>query len=350
LALTKELVERHYGTINVRSEAGKGTKFIVRLPMGLEHFKPEEIVEEAAGEQSSVIGDQLAVIYDVGVEGRGAKSDKRRATSDARPATGQKAAKIAAQPEDQDIILIVDDHPDLRQFIRRHLEEEYQVIEAKDGQEGVELALEAIPDLVISDVMMPRLDGYQLCEALKTDEHTCHIPVILLTAKAGEESKLAGLETGADDYLVKPFNSRELQLRAHNLIDQRRKLRERFRREGLLQPREVVMPSIEEAFLQKLMAVLEENLAEEEFGVEQLSEALHIGRRQLLRKLRSLTGQPPVELIRSVRLQRARQLLEQKAGNVSEVAYMVGFNNLSYFAKAFREEFGILPSELGSKS
>jgi YesN/AraC family two-component response regulator len=198
--------------------------------------------------------------------------------------------------------------------------------------------------------MMPRLDGYQLCEALKTNEKTSHIPIILLTAKAGEEDKLSGLETGADDYLVKPFNSKELHVRVKNLIELRRKLRERFRREGLLQPREVAVPSIEEAFLQKLMQVMEQHLADEGFGIDELSAALAMGRKQLYRKIKALTGQAPTDFIRTIRLQRAKQLLVQHAGTVSEIAYQVGFNNLSYFARCFKEEFGELPSELSKSS
>ncbi len=194
--------------------------------------------------------------------------------------------------------------------------------------------------------MMPRLDGFQLCEALKTNAKTSHIPVILLTAKAGEENKLAGLETGADDYLVKPFSSKELQVRAKNLIELRRKLAEHFRREGLLQPHGIAVPSVEEAFLQKLMQVTEQHLGDEDFAIEALRHELNMGQKQLYRKIKALTGQTPTEFIRTLRLRRAKQLLTQHAGTISEIAFQVGFNNLSYFSKCFREEFGQLPSEL----
>jgi DNA-binding response OmpR family regulator len=234
----------------------------------------------------------------------------------------------------------------MRRFIRQYLEPDYQVMEAQDGREGVEAALDAIPDLVISDVMMPQFDGYQLCAALKTNEKTSHIPVILLTAKAGEENKLAGLETGADDYLIKPFNSRELRARVKNLIALRRKLREHFRREGLLQPREIKVPSVEEAFLRKLMQVTEQQLADEDFEIEVLRHELNMGQKQMYRKIKALTGQTPTEFIRTIRLRRAKQLLAQNAGTVSEIAFQVGFNNLSYFSKCFREEFEVLPSEV----
>ena len=326
LALTKELVERHYGEIEARSEEGMGSEFIVRLPMGKEHLQPEEIVEDG----------------DTKIEDRGSRVENQ-ATSDEQPAT---SIKDQASSDDQPIILVVDDHPDVRSYIRKYLEPDYHVIEAKDGREGSDAALEIIPDLVISDVMMPRMDGFQFCETIKTNAKTSHIPVILLTAKAGEENKLAGLETGADDYLIKPFSSKELQARAKNLIELRRKLREHFRREGLLQPHEIAVPSIEEAFLQKLMQVTEQHLADEDFEIDVLRRELNMGQKQLYRKIKALTGQTPTEFIRTLRLRRAKQLLEQNAGTISEIAFQVGFNNLSYFSKCFREEFGQLPSAL----
>jgi len=189
------------------------------------------------------------------------------------------------------------------------------------------------------------MDGYQLCEILKTDEKTSHIPIILLTAKAGEESKLAGLATGADDYLTKPFNAKELLARMKNLITLRRTLRERFRKEGLLEPRTRAMDSVDEKFSQKLMQVIEENLEAYDFNVEKLAQSLNMTARQLHRKVSALSGRSPVELIRYTRLTRAKHLIEQNAGNVTEIAYQVGFNNLSYFARAFKDAFGKAPSE-----
>ncbi|RME42563.1 MAG: DNA-binding response regulator, partial [Chloroflexi bacterium] len=248
--------------------------------------------------------------------------------------------------EEATAVLIVEDHADVRRYLREHLQADYQVIEAKDGLEGMEVAREAIPDLVISDVMMPGQDGYALCAALKTDEKTSHIPVILLTARAGEEDTLTGLETGADDYLLKPFHAKELQVRVRNLIEQRRALRRRFLREGMMRPKEVTVTSLDDQFLQKVMTTIEARLADERFSVEELSHEVNMTPRHLHRKLRALTGKTPVQLIRFVRLSRARQLLEQRAGTVSEIAYQVGFSNLSYFARVFREEFGKLPSEI----
>ncbi len=252
----------------------------------------------------------------------------------------------AAADANDTIILIVDDHHDVRRYVRAQLAPDYRIVEARDGRQGVEAAMDLIPDLVISDVMMPEMDGFQLCERLKTSEKTSHVPVILLTARADEADKLAGLEIGADDYLSKPFSSKELRVRVHNLIASRRKLRQRFRREGLLQPRRPEVSSIEETFVHKLMVVIEDNLGEEHFNPQILSDQLHMSLRQLQRKTRALTGQTPSDFIRTIRLQRARQLLEQHAGTVSEIAFRVGFNDLSYFSRCFRKEFGILPSEV----
>jgi DNA-binding response OmpR family regulator len=222
---------------------------------------------------------------------------------------------------------------------------EYEVIEAVDGEEGFEKAVEAIPDLIISDVMMPKMDGYALCQALKSEEKTSHIPVIMLTAKAGQESKLEGLETGADDYLTKPFSSQELLVRVKNLIEQRRLLRARFSREMILKPGDIAVTPRDEQFLIRVKAAVERNLGDEDFSVEHLSHEVSMSRTQLHRKLKALTGQSAGEFVLAMRLQRALELLKQNAGTVAEIAYMVGFNTPNYFAKCFRRQFGSSPSE-----
>lgn len=246
------------------------------------------------------------------------------------------------------IVLIVEDNADVRTYIRDYLEKEYQIMEAVDGEDGFEKSAEAVPDLIISDVMMPKMDGHELCRKLKTDERTSHIPVILLTARAGGESKVEGLETGADDYIIKPFDARELQVRVKNLIEQRRKLRERFRKEIRLQPKDIAVTSMDEEFLQKVMNVIEENLSDPEFSTEEFAKKVALSRSQLHRKLRALTDYPTHEFIRMYRLKRAAQLLQHHAGTVTEICYDVGFNSLSHFAKAFRELFGQSPSEFAA--
>ncbi len=327
LALTKELVEQHHGAISVMSTVGEGTEFKVILPVSKEHFSADEII------------DGMAPVVSVN------ENDNPRESS---PEQIPKMNAVDALNPDSDtpIILVVDDHPDVRRYIRSHLEDRYKILEAEDGTDGVKKAIESIPDIIISDVMMPKLDGYQLCETLKLNEKTSHIPIVLLTAKAGEKDKISGLETGADDYLTKPFNSKELHVRVRNLIAQRRKLQERFQKEGMLKPQDVNVTSVEEAFLVRLKKTIEENLGIENFGVESLSAALSIGRRQLHRKIKAITGQTPTNFIRSMRLQRAKQLLEHKSGTVSEIAFQTGFGSLSYFSSSFKEQFGKLPSEI----
>ncbi|MFK7847566.1 MAG: response regulator [Rhodothermales bacterium] len=324
LALTKELVERHYGTIDIQSNPAE-TAFGVRLPVGRAHFNNQEIVAPPT-QSLPANATQLAT------------------ARTSLPVANSQPAETTQ--DDAPIALIVDDHVDVRSYIRSCLADEYTIIEAIDGHDGVKTAKDAIPDIVISDVMMPKMDGYELCSVLKVDERTSHIPVILLTAKAREEDKISGLETGADDYLVKPFNARELQIRVRNLIEQRQKLRERFVRQGMLRPRELEVMSVDDTFLHRLMETIETHMTDEHFGVEELNASMGIGARQLYRKIHALTGKSPVKFIRLVRLQRAKRLLEQKAGNVSEVAFEVGFSSLSYFSKTFKEEFGKLPSEL----
>ena len=315
----KELVELHRGEIAVQSEAGKGTVFTLNFPLNRDAFRPTEIVDTL-----DEIADSPAEI-----------------TSE----TGEAVRAAASKSSDNPLILIVEDHADVRSYIREQLHENFRIVESADGDSGFLRAADAIPDLVISDVMMPGTDGCALCEKLKTDPRTSHIPVILLTAKAGNESKLTGLESGADDYLTKPFNARELNIRVKNLIGQRRKLREIYRREGLLQPAAPEMPSVEQEFLRQLMAATETGIASEIFGPEELSRQLNMSRRHLQRKIRALTGQSPADFIRTIRLRQARDLLARHAGNVSEIAFRVGFNNLSYFARCFKDEFGVSPSD-----
>jgi signal transduction histidine kinase/DNA-binding response OmpR family regulator len=329
LALTKELVELHHGEIQVTSEIGKGSTFTVRLPLRKEHLKPEEI--EARGkEQGAIDQDAITPVIQPSID----PSIQAQATSDQRPATS-----------DQPVLLIVEDNADVRDYICDYLEADYQIIEAIDGEDGLVKSIEKIPDLIISDVMMPKMDGYELCRKLKTDERTSHIPVILLTARAGGESKVEGLETGADDYIIKPFDAHELQVRVKNLIEQRRRLRERFRKEMILEPKEFAVTSMDEQFLQKAMAVVEQNLSDAEFSTDEFARRVAMSRSQLHRKLHALTGQSTHEFIRTYRLKRAAQLLQHHAGTVSEICYDVGFNSLSHFAKAFREQFGQSPSE-----
>lgn len=329
LALTKELVEVMHGSISVESQVGKGTKFSVDLPLGKEHLKESEYVIREIGEKAE---DRKMKEPGIAVEEEECDAG---VLGDEESALGQP------------IVLTVEDHEEIRTHILEHLEDQFRVLEAANGKAGLEIAIESVPDLIITDLMMPEMDGIELCKRLKTDERTSHIPVIMLTAKASVEERLEGLETGADAYVTKPFHIKELRLRVSKLIEQRNKLRERFSREITLEPKDIAVTSTDERFLQKAMACVEEHMGDSDFDVGQFQQEMSMSRMQLFRKLKAMTNHTPSEFIRNLRLKRAARLIEKNFGNVAEVCYEVGFNNLSYFAKCFKELFGMLPSEYG---
>lgn len=320
LALVKELTDLYRGQISVSSEPGKGTQFRISLPITKESFHDDELVY---GEWNGVENERILPTVEV-------KNG------------GEAHVKLPDLP----LLLIVEDNIDLRQFIRESMQASYNVIEAENGKEGFELAVDEIPDIIISDVMMPGMDGFQLAGKLKQDDKTSHIPIILLTAKAGQPHKLEGLGTGADDYLTKPFDVKELLMRAQNLIEGRKLLRKKFAGQITLRPSEVSVSSIENNFLTKVMDVIETQMHEEEFGVEELARQVAMSRSQLHRKLIALIDRSPSEVLRQARLLRAKELLQKKASSPAEVAFKVGFNSHSYFSKCFKEEFGVSPSEI----
>ncbi len=338
LALTKELVEIHHGKITVESEIGKGTTFYIFLPKGKGHLKKDEIVDKTA---IPVKREELPEPI----------PELEFSESDLTKEDHLSQDKIDGK-EDKPYLLIVDDNADLRAYMRGCLDKDHYIFEAKDGIEGFNMATEKVPDLIISDVMMPKMDGYKLCKKLKTDERTSHIPVVLLTARASTESRIEGLETGADDFITKPFDTEELLIRIKNLIDQRRKLQERFMKNAakigykeLMELPESGINSMDQKFMQKAINIVQEHLSDEAFNVKAFGSKMNMSRMQIHRKLVALTGQPANIFIRTLRLNKAAELLAIKSGNVTEVAYEVGFNNLSYFARCFREQFGLSPSE-----
>ncbi|MCD4723868.1 MAG: response regulator [Bacteroidales bacterium] len=334
LALTMELVDLHHGTISVESEEGNGTTFAIMLPSGKEHLKEEEILGR----------DKSAADIDQAYEELIAGEEIDHGPIKHQPNIWHQDSKP--------IILVVEDNADLRDYIHGFLDESYQVMESGDGEAGLQQAIEAVPDLIISDVMMPKMDGYQLCQKLKTDERTSHIPLILLTARAGTESRIEGLETGADDFITKPFDSQELLVRINNLIEQRRILTEkliiRAHNNGIIQWSQLSdtgITSMEQQFLQKAGRVVEDHLSDPDFKMDMFSKEMALSHSQLYRKLNALINQSPNEFIRTTRLQKAAHLLAKKSANVSEIALEVGFNNPSYFAECFRKQFGVLPSK-----
>jgi YesN/AraC family two-component response regulator len=233
----------------------------------------------------------------------------------------------------------------MRSYIRGAVEPEYRVIEAQDGEEGIKKALEVIPDLVISDVMMPGPDGFEVCRTLKNDIAASHIPIILLTARAGDENIIQGLESGADDYITKPFSTPILCARIRNLIDIRRQMQQNHRREMTLKPVKTDMSNLDREFFKELHQVIESNLDDPDFNVDRMAKKLYMGRTSLYRKIEALCGENPTDYIRSYRLKRAAQLLQEGAASVTEVAFDVGFSSRTYFTRCFKERFQRLPSE-----
>jgi signal transduction histidine kinase/DNA-binding response OmpR family regulator len=327
LALTKELLTLMNGNIKVESEPGKGTGFTIELPI--------QILPDFFNESKNIIHRDVS---------------KSSYKPDGISNMQVNPEEVDEGSNDVPIVLIVEDNRDMRSFIKKQLINDYRILESPNGKEGLETAKREIPDLVITDLMMPQMDGMILCKKLKTNENTNHIPVIMLTAKAGQDQKIEGLETGADSYLTKPFDRKELQVLVKNLITQRRQLREKYGRAILLEPKLIPVSALDEQFLQKVMKYLEDNLSDAEFGVPEMQDKLPMSKNQLHRKMKAITNEAPGEFMRNYRLKRAAQILAQKGESVTQVAYSVGFNNLSYFAKCFKELHGIAPSEYYEKS
>ena len=256
---------------------------------------------------------------------------------------------IDKKPEkDQPILLIVEDNKDVRAYIRQVLSPQYTLLEATDGEAGLKLAAKTVPDLIISDIMMPRMDGYNFSRRIRADERTSHIPLILLTAKAAESDKIEGLEIGVDDYLTKPFSRKELLVRIDNLIKLRKQLRERYRTATTIRPAEVEASSVDRQFLEKVVHCIEKNMGDPQLDVAMVAEVVHMSSSQLNRKLNALIGQPPGQLIRSMRLQRAADLLQQNAGTIAEICFDTGFTDQANFSRSFKKQFGVSPSQYGA--
>ncbi|MBO2012974.1 ATP-binding protein [Hymenobacter negativus] len=317
LALTKELVELHGGTIVLHSAPTCGTTAVVRLPV-------RHLAAPAAG--PLLTAEPVTKPH---------FTEPHLVVSKAQ----------AAEPVQ---VLVIEDNAEVRAFLRSTLAPHYQVLEAADGEAGVALAREQVPDFVLTDVMMPRLDGHGVCRALRQDERTSHIPVVLLTAQAGLESKLEGLHTGVDAYLSKPFHPTELLATIASLLRSRQLLRDVYRR-GLVASTGLGLPSLEQAFVARVQQVVIQHLDDETFNVETLARQVALSRTQLHRKLKALTGQAPGDFIRAVRLNRAHELLVGQVGTVSEIAYQVGYSNPANFSTSFARHFGYPPGEARSK-
>lgn len=333
LALTKEVVDLHKGKIEVQSIAGHGTTFTVSLLKGRKHL-PE------------------GTIVDIELDYRHFEEDFKELEMVKNDEPITENGEGVDHEEDLPLVLIAEDNEDMRLFISEYLVSDYRIIETSNGEEALEAATEKIPDVIVSDIIMPKMNGYELCQKIKNDEKTSHIPVILLTAKASGESTEKGFELGADYYVTKPFNPKLLELRIKNMLKTRDQMRQQLTalQETNVEPRDLKIASKDQEFLKKAIKCLEENLSNSNFGVDDLYRELGLSRTQLYRKLKGLVGQSANEFIRSFRLKRAAQLLKQQEMTISEVTYHVGFNDLQYFRYCFKKQFGSNPSEYAQMS
>lgn len=318
LALTKELVKLHHGSISVQSKPGKGSKFTIHLPY--EELSAAEITDLEVDRQKDAVNSSEPVEF----SGESMLSGRR-------------------------IMLLVDDNPDVRYYIKSHFNSNYQVLEAENGVEGWNIALKTIPDIIISDVLMPDVDGFEFCRKVRKDERTSHIPIIMVTALGSREHEIEGLSQGADDYITKPFDLAILQTKVENILSVRQSLKQKYTGEMLLQPKNIILNSPDERFLQKAIEVVENNISDPDLDIERFAVEIGVSRMQLYRKLHALTEMTVKEFVRNIRLKRAAQMLVQKKMNISEVAYAVGFRDLSHFRKCFKQEFGMSASDYVEK-
>ncbi len=332
LALTKELVELHKGTITVVND-DNWMVFKVIVPVAAAAFSEDERCDHTITINDDIVRvpENTFVKQDTSTNVKNEEYDIF--TKDSNP-----------------ILLIVDDNADLRKYVTSLFDDQYIIHTAENGKLGFEIAKEVVPDIIITDLMMPQEDGLIFTKNCKSTDATSHIPILMLTAKAGDENQLEGLETGADSYLTKPFNTEILKRTVHNLLYSYKKLQERFSKEVVLLPKDLATNSIEEKFLDNLKTVLDDKLIESDFSTEKFAQALGMSRMQLHRKLKALTGLSATEFIRTQRLKLAAQMLKKSDSNVSQVGYAVGFNNHSYFTKCFKEQYGIAPSEYDKNS
>ncbi|WP_229313498.1 ATP-binding protein [Larkinella terrae] len=317
LALVNELVKLHKGEIDFASQLNTGTTISITLPVSREKLDFAEAV--------FVRNQEFAP----------------------KPQTADDFPAVETEPDagTSDCLLVVEDNPELRNFIVTIFQNQFRVVTAQDGEEGLQLAVDLLPDLIISDVMMPKMDGIGLTERIRTNDLTSHIPVLLLTAKSDAESRMDGFRTGADDYLIKPFSTEELRVRVANLVEQRKKLAAKYRSEIWAPASPTRTLSYDEKFVISLRAVVETHLSDSSFSVEQLAEEMCLSRTQLFRKVKALLEISPNELINDIRLQRAAELIRSKADSLTQISYSVGFSEQSYFAKRFRKKFGVSPGE-----
>lgn len=341
LSLVRDYVTLHGGVVRVFDNVGTGSVFVVNIPV--KHSVVNVVTplsEEAAEEDAAALA---SVVEQASADGKVSATEKDKTSAGAlQPQSAKEAEELSEEERKKPLALIVDDNEDFVTFMRYTLNLYFRVESAPNGREAWMMIPQLMPDIIVSDVMMPEMDGNELCRWVKTDKRTCNIPFVLLTAKQSVENKVEGLTIGADDYVTKPFNMEVLILRMRKLIDlsSKNKLRTRIDPE----PSEIVITSMDEKLIENAIKYVEANMARPDLSVEELSHELGMSRVHLYKKLLQITGKTPIEFIRIIRLKRAAQLLRESQQNVSEVAYQVGFNNPKYFSKYFKDEFGVLPS------
>ncbi len=329
LHLSKELIEKQHGTISVTSKAGFGSTFTIRLPLGNKHLSSQEIFTETIyidnwqHAEKPEISDEIIVHEEQDQEG--------------------------FIESDGTLVLLIEDDIDILNYLEDELSGFYQILTANNGTDGWKLAFERTPDLIVSDIMMPGIDGLQLCKKVKSTIETSHIPVILLTARTMIEQEIEGLETGADEYIHKPFHPRLLKLKVDKIIEAREALKQQFIKNTSFTAKEITVTSADEKFLQKAIDFVKDNLADTDLNIEKMSSTLNISRVHLYRKLKAITNQNPTEFIRTIRLKQAAYLLSLGKLNVSEIAYSVGFNSHQYFTNSFQKYFNMSPTEYSQK-
>jgi len=309
LALVKEYVNIHKGTIEIESTEGKGSCFVVKLPV----FKTSNKINKSELTETMVIQKE-GIDSELIIQG-------------------------------QKTMLIVEDNEELRFYLKDNFKEKYKIYEAENGQKGLSIAIKVIPDIIITDIMLPLMDGITLCKKIKSNENTSHIPVIILTALSDIDNQVKGIETGADDYIIKPFNFKILEAKINKLVEKQKNKQEVFSNKIVIEPKEIAITSLDEKFMQKALDIVEKNINNPQFTVESLSNEMGMSRMLLYKKILALTGKSPIEFIRTMRMKRAAQLLMKSQLNVSEIAFMVGFNDAKYFSMCFKKEFNMLPSE-----
>lgn len=333
LALTKELVDLHKGRIVVESEENKGTCFTIQIPAGSKSWSDDQTLEKSGPKKSLTDLTQPFVLTEEHEYVNKYSVNKSK----------------MYRNKDNPLILLVEDEAEVRTFIRDYFEINYQICEAPNGNEGLEMAVRNNPDIIISDVIMPLMDGIEMCIKLKEDLRTSHIPIIILTARSSIEDKIGGLETGADAYLEKPFSIDLLEVQINNLLDNRKKLRDKFSKELVIKPSDIAITSVDAVFIQKAMDIVDKHISDHGFGSDEFCKEIGMSRSQLHRKLKALTSQPASEFIRTMRLKRAANLLRDSKLSVEEVSFRVGFNSPAYFTKCFKALFGKTPSEFAEK-